>query len=56
MPYFNIVAQTSENTVVTEFVPVVSRSDTYQSESGFNPFNLIRRFGLPPFCACCKNR
>ena len=33
MPYFNIVAQTSENTVVTEYVPVVSRSDSYQSEA-----------------------
>lgn len=33
VPYFNIVAQTNENTVVMEYVPVVSRSDTYQSEA-----------------------
>lgn len=33
MPYFNIVAQTSENTVVTEYEPVKSRSDSYQSEA-----------------------
>ncbi len=33
MPYFNIVAQTSENTVVTEYEPVRARSDNYQSEA-----------------------
>lgn len=33
MPYFNIVAQTNENTVVTEYEPVKQRSDKYQSES-----------------------
>lgn len=33
MPYFNIVAQTTENTVVTEYEPVKKRSDAYQSES-----------------------
>jgi len=33
MPYFNIVAQTSENTVVTEYEPVQARSDSYQSEA-----------------------
>lgn len=33
MPYFNIVAQTSENTVVTEYEPVRQRSDSYQSEA-----------------------
>lgn len=33
MPYFNIVAQTSENTVVTEYEPVKKRSDSYQSEA-----------------------
>lgn len=32
MPYFNIVAETSENTVVTEYEPVKKRSDSYQSE------------------------
>lgn len=33
MPYFNIVAQTTENTVVTEYEPVKARSDSYQSEA-----------------------
>ena len=33
MPYFNIVAQTSENTVVTEYEPLKARSDSYQSEA-----------------------
>lgn len=33
MPYFNIVAATSENTVVTEYEPVKARSNSYQSET-----------------------
>lgn len=33
MPYFNVVAQTNENTVVTEYEPVKARSDSYQSEA-----------------------
>lgn len=33
MPYFNIVAETTENTVVTKYVPVVSKSEGYQSEA-----------------------
>ena len=33
MPYFNIVAQTNENTVVTEYEPIKKRSDGYQSEA-----------------------
>ena len=33
MPYFNIVAQTSEDTVITEYEPVAKRSDAYQSEA-----------------------
>lgn len=33
MPYFNIVAQTTENTVVTEYEPVKKRSSNYQSEA-----------------------
>lgn len=33
MPYFNIVAQTTENTVVTEYEPVKARADNYQSEA-----------------------
>ncbi|MCC8020737.1 MAG: type I restriction endonuclease subunit R [Akkermansia sp.] len=31
--YFNIVAATSENTVVTEYEPDTARSDSYQSEA-----------------------
>lgn len=33
MPYFNIVAETNENTVVTEYEPVKIRADQYQSEA-----------------------
>ena len=33
MSYFNIVAQTTENTVVTEYKPVKARSTGYQSEA-----------------------
>lgn len=33
MPYFNIVAETSENTVVTKYEPVKARSSNYQSET-----------------------
>lgn len=33
MPYFNIVAATNENTVVTEYIPVSRKSDSYQSEA-----------------------
>lgn len=33
MAYFNIVAATSENTVVTEYEPVNARSNSYQSEA-----------------------
>ncbi len=33
MPYFNIVAATNENTVVTEYEPTTKRSDKYQSEA-----------------------
>ncbi|UEA31534.1 type I restriction endonuclease subunit R, EcoR124 family [Granulicatella elegans] len=33
MPYFNIVAATSENTVVTEYEPLKARSNSYQSEA-----------------------
>ena len=33
MSYFNIVAQTTENTVITEYKPVARRSDFYQSEA-----------------------
>lgn len=33
MSYFNIVATTSENTVVTHYEPSKRRSDSYQSEA-----------------------
>lgn len=33
MSFFNIVAETSENTVATEYEPVKVRSDSYQSEA-----------------------
>ncbi len=33
MPYFNIVAQTNENTVVTEYEPVKTHPENYQSEA-----------------------
>ena len=33
MPYFNVVAETNENTVVTEYEPLKHRSDQYQSEA-----------------------
>ncbi len=33
MSYFNIVAQTTENTVVTEYEPTAARSENYQSEA-----------------------
>ena len=33
MTYFNIIAQTTDNTVVTEYEPVKARSDSYQSET-----------------------
>ena len=33
MPYFNIVAETNENTVITQYEPVKKRSDAYQSEA-----------------------
>lgn len=33
MPFFNIVAQTNENTVITEYQPFTQKSDVYQSET-----------------------
>ena len=33
MPYFNIVAETNENTVVTKYQPDKKRSDAFQSEA-----------------------
>lgn len=33
MSYFNIIAQSSESTVVTEYKPQSKRSEAYQSEA-----------------------
>lgn len=33
MPYFNIVAETSENTVITEYEPVKKKSESFESEA-----------------------
>lgn len=33
MAYFNIVAETNENTVITEYEPLPRRAENYQSES-----------------------
>ena len=33
MPYFNIVAETNENTVVTTYEPLPKRPEAYQSEA-----------------------
>ena len=49
MPYFNIVAETSENTVVTEYEPVKKRSDSYQSEAELEQ-EFIRMLSFP----CCR--
>ena len=44
MPYFNIVAETSENTVVTKYEPVPKRADSYQSEAALEK-EFIRMLG-----------
>lgn len=44
MPYFNIVAETNQNTVVTEYEPVKSRSDSYESEAALEK-EFIRLLG-----------
>ena len=44
MPYFNIVAETNQNTVVTEYEPVKSRSDSYESEAALER-EFIRMLG-----------
>ena len=33
MSYFNIIAETNESTVVAEYTPESSRSDSFQSEA-----------------------
>ncbi len=44
MSYFNIVATTSENTVVTEYTPEPRTADAYQSEAELEK-DFIRRLG-----------
>ena len=44
MSYFNIVAQTNENTVVTEYEPMKQRSEQYQSEAALEK-EFIRMLG-----------
>ena len=44
MPYFNIVAETNLNTVVTEYEPVKARSDSYESEAALEK-EFIRLLG-----------
>ena len=44
MPYFNIVAETNQNTVVTEYEPVKARSDSYESEAALER-EFIRLLG-----------
>ncbi|MDE6670902.1 MAG: type I restriction endonuclease subunit R [Ruminococcus sp.] len=44
MSYFNIVAATSENTVVTEYIPEQRTADAYQSEAELER-DFIRRLG-----------
>ena len=44
MPYFNIVAETSQNTVVTEYEPVKARSESYESEAALEK-EFIRLLG-----------
>lgn len=44
MTYFNIVAATNENTVVTEYIPEPRTADNYQSEADLEK-EFIRRLG-----------
>lgn len=44
MSYFNIVAATSENTVITEYIPDPRTADNYQSEAVLEK-EFIRRLG-----------
>ena len=44
MSYFNIVAATSENTVVTEYIPEQRTAEAYQSEAELEK-DFIRRLG-----------
>ena len=44
MPYFNIVAETNENTVVTTYEPGPKRPEAYQSEAALEQ-EFIRMMG-----------
>jgi type I restriction enzyme R subunit len=44
VPYFNIVAETNQNTVVTEYEPVKARSESYESEAALEK-EFIRLLG-----------
>lgn len=44
MTYFNIVAATNENTVVTEYIPEQRTAEAYQSEAELEK-EFIRRLG-----------
>ena len=44
MSYFNIVAATSENTVVTEYIPEPRTAEGYQSEAELEK-DFINRLG-----------
>ena len=44
MPHFNIVAETNKDTVVAEYEPVKSRSDSYESEAALEK-EFIRMLG-----------
>ena len=44
MPYFNIVAETNQNTVVTEYEPVKARSESYESEAALEK-EFVRLLG-----------
>ena len=44
MTYFNIVAATNENTVVTEYIPEQRTAEAYQSEADLEK-EFIRRLG-----------
>ena len=45
MPYFNIVSETTENTVVTEYKPDGNRAESYQSEAELE--REFKRNGIP---------
>lgn len=48
MPFFNIVAETNQNTVVTTYEPVKTHSDSYESEAELEK-EFIRILGAQGF-------